>query len=99
MAIAKISIETEFLREFVRTYVSEIALTAKALDDLLRVGVGLADVNYVLKKGRVIMSEKEEPDGAKWIVEGDTCDGENLNISLHVWCDRYQVRVLRVLKI
>jgi len=96
MAIAKLSIETEFLREFAQTYISEIAITTRAMDDLKRLGVGLADVIFVLQNGRVTISNKEEPEGAKWYVEGNTCDGENLSVSLHVWCDHYHVRVLRV---
>jgi hypothetical protein len=29
-------------------------------------------------------------------VEGDTCFGERMIVSIHVWCDQYHVRVLRV---
>jgi hypothetical protein len=31
-------------------------------------------------------------------VEGETCDNESMSISLHVWCDHYCMRVLRIRK-
>ena len=98
---AKVSFETDFLRAFAGTYVSEIAFTEKALDDIRwcrRIGrrIGLADVLFVLKTGDVVTNEKEQADGAEWQVEGNTCDGDGLFITLEVWCDRYHVRVQRI---
>src|SRR5215217_7339394 len=97
MAAAKQqSSETAFLREFARSYVSDISFTREALADIRTCGVGLADVLHVLRKGRVTTGEKESADGARWLVEGITCHGERMTVSLHVWCDRYCVRVLRI---
>jgi len=99
MGARKLSVETVFLRDFAGHYVSEIAFTAEALDDIVRASVGLGDVLHVLKQGRVTTSEKEDSEGAAWIVEGSTGDGADLTVSLHVWCDKYRVRVLRVFKL
>ncbi len=99
MGAAKVSFETVFLRDFARSYVSEIAFTNGAMADLNRCGIGLADVLHVLRNGRVTISEKESPDGARWQVEGDTCDNDSMSISLHVWCDRYSMRILRIMRI
>jgi hypothetical protein len=93
---ARVSFQTVFLREFARTYVSQISFTTEALEDLKRCRFGLADVLYVLKKGRVTMSDKEDAEGANWAVQGNTSHGDSMSVSLHVWCDHYQVRVLRV---
>jgi hypothetical protein len=97
VAAAKFSTETIFLRNFARTYVREIAFSPQAERELGALpGIGLADVLYVLRKGRVIMSEKEEADGAHWSVSGKTCEEKNLLLSLQVWCDRYRICVLRI---
>lgn len=102
MAASKLSFETVFLREFSQAYVSEISFTETALEDIRRhrsngCRAGLADVLYVLRNGDVTGSEKEESEGAKWHVEGVTCHGDPITVSIQVWCDRYQVRVLRVM--
>lgn len=93
--------ETEFLREFASTYVSEISYageTWRDLDEIQDHGylVGLADVLHVLKTGSVTTSEKRDSDGAFWQVQGATCHDDNLVIRTQVWCDCYKVRVLNV---
>lgn len=96
MGAAKVSAETVFLREFARCYFSEVRFTNQALLDLNRCSIGLADVLHVLRNGRVTISEKESSDGGRWEVEGHTCDSKYVGMSLHVWCDLYCVRILRI---
>jgi hypothetical protein len=93
--------ETEFLREFAQTYVSEISYSGVTWEGIGLIQdqgylVGLADVLYVLKTGTVTTSEKRDSDGAFWEVEGTTCHDDNLVIRTQVWCDCYKVRVLDV---
>lgn len=93
--------ETEFLREFADTYVSQISYagdTWKDIDDIQEQGflVGLADVLHVLKTGVVTVSEKRDSEGAFWQVQGSTCHDDGLVIGTQVWCDCYKVRVLSV---
>ncbi|MEO0667584.1 MAG: hypothetical protein AAFZ99_06680 [Pseudomonadota bacterium] len=93
--------ETEFLREFANTYVSQITYAGGTWSDIDKIQdqgflVGLADVLYVLKTGSVTTSEKRDSDGAFWEVEGMTCHDDNLVIRTQVWCDCYKVRVLNV---
>lgn len=97
MAAAKLSTETVFLREFARTYISAISFTPEAMLDLESlVGIGLGDVMHVLRNGRVIISEKEDADGAKWLASGRTCEDREMYLMLKVWTDRYFIRVLKV---
>lgn len=98
---AQATIETIFLREFAVAYVSEISFTPEAEADIKRcrelgLRVGLADVLYVFQNGEVTKSEKTNADGAEWQVTGETCHGDNLVVNIHVWCDRYRARVLKV---
>ncbi|WP_390911314.1 hypothetical protein [Pseudosulfitobacter sp. SM2401] len=93
--------ETEFLREFANTYVSEITYSGGTWSDIDLIQdqgylVGLADVLYVLKTGSVTNSDKRDSDGAFWEVEGTTCHDANLVIRTQVWCDCYKIRVLNV---
>jgi hypothetical protein len=99
MAAEKRSIETEFLHEFAITYIDEISFTRQALEDLERLGVGLADVKYVLRYGNVTETLKEESDGAIWMAEGATSDGKELRVRAHVWCNEYRVRIIRILEL
>jgi hypothetical protein len=94
---AKLSAETVYLRDFARMYAREISLSPRAERDLAACpGIGLAEVLYVLERTTVISSEKEEAEGAYWVVSGRTCEECGLVLSLQVWCDRYRIRVLRV---
>ena len=93
--------ETIFLRAFADTYVSEISHEGSTMTDLLdlqRRGhtIGIQDVLFVLKNGEVIYSEKSDADGSNWQVFGVTCHGDNVIVSMKVWCDRYKVRILSV---
>ncbi len=93
--------ETEFLREFAVTYVSRISFDGGEIEDLQKLRdagliVGLPEILYVFKNGSVVSSEKEDADGCFWLVEGETCHGDNLAVAINVWCDHYRVRVLRV---
>ena len=96
MAAAKASIESVFLREFARSYVSDISFDAEAEAAMVSANIGLADVLYVMKRGRVTSNEKEDAHGAVWVIKGMTCDELGITIVLRVWCDRYCIRVLRV---
>lgn len=100
MAAAE-AFETIFLRAFADCYVSEISHEGSTMADLAdfqRRGftIGIQDVLFVLKNGEVFYSEKNDADGSMWRVSGETCHGDEVVVSMRVWCDRYKVRILSV---
>jgi hypothetical protein len=78
--IVQLKAETRFLRGFAKTYFAEVSFTVEAEAQMREQRVTLASVQQVLRGGEVTDSEKEEADGARWIVEGQTCDEDLLRL-------------------
>lgn len=92
-------IETEYLRCFAENFVNEVGFNAEAEFAMRSADITLPDLNYALKHGVVIESEKEDADKAIWVVVGETCDEEELLITLEVHCNSYQVCVVRIMRV
>lgn len=89
-------VETTFLRECAKTYVSEIGFSKEAERQMLVVGVYWPSVYQVLTSGHLVWSDKEEADCTKSIFVGDDCDGERLRLTLRWSATHYSVLVVSV---
>jgi ATP-dependent 26S proteasome regulatory subunit len=99
MAAVLLKIETKYIRSFSKSYLNEISITSEAQEQMRDQRITLVEVNQALKSGRVVYSEKENADGCVWVVEGVTCDDEYISLTLEVFCDRYHMSIISILKI
>src|SRR5690348_7752338 len=99
MGVPRLKVETRYLRGFTKSYIGETAITSEAEEDMRSERVFLTDVHQALRSGWVVESEKEDADGARWTVEGNTADDNPLRLYLEVCCQHYRVSVLRVRRI
>ncbi len=99
MSAARLKVETEYLREFVKSYFSEIAFAPEVEREMRDQGIYLSEVNNALRTGIVVHSEKEDANGVTWIVEGETCDDEHLRMSMEVFVDRYHLCIKGIVKL
>lgn len=95
----KATVETQYLREFARSYLSEVAFRPRAEMQMRSQGVTLTGVHHVMRTGDVAKTEKEDAEGTVWTVVGETCDDDRLRIQLEVFYDRYQMVIVDVRKI
>lgn len=92
----KLEFETEWLREYARTYLPIEAGLEFSPQALRRSGVTLLDIRNAFRFARVIAAEKLDEPGAFWIVEGRDCDGAMLSIAIIVISETYSVRLCEV---
>lgn len=91
MPVAPLKSETEYLRAFAEVYFGEIAFDNEAEQQMRSLRVSLVEIIHALRTGSVVSSEKEDAAGARWIVEGTTCDEEQLVITMEVFVDQYHL--------
>jgi hypothetical protein len=92
MAVA-LKTETTFLRGCAKAYASEIGFRPEAEQEMREHGIDWPAVHQVLRNDRVVWGEKEDAFGATWTVEGMTCDGDRLRLTVQVFCETYRVLV------
>ncbi len=85
------AVETEWVREYARTYLPSDAAFKFRPALLRREEVTLIDIRNVLQSGVVTFSDKLDEPGAIWIVEGDDDDGRRLIVTLHVISEEVSV--------
>jgi len=94
----RVSIETEFLREFAREVGNEVAFTPEAEDQMRKQMVTLACVHQVMRAGAVESSDKFDAESSAWVVVGQTCNDDTLWLTLEVVYDHYRMTILEVIK-
>jgi hypothetical protein len=99
MGAVRLKAETTFLRAFAKTYISEVAISARAELRMRNDRINLAEVHQVLRTGVVTYTQKEDVCGAQWTVEGLTCDDDRLRVWLDVYCNEYHICVIDVVRI
>lgn len=99
MRANKLRHETVYLREFAAHCLNELAFDDAAEEQMRRGSITLVEVNHAMKTGFVVNSEKEDAEGAIWVVEGKNCDDDKLVITLEVFCDRNHMCIKRVIKV
>ena len=90
----KLSFETEWLRGYVQTYLPSDSVFSVCPDDLRVEGISLTDLNHVFRCGEVVFSEKLDGPGAEWVVVGENCDGDKLEICLHVETNTLRIELM-----
>src|ERR1700744_879514 len=98
MSALALNTETTYLREFAKHYLNEVAFDDEGERQMREREIYLVEVHQAMKTGVVISSEKEDAEGAIWIVEGETCDNVELIIMLQVQCDQYSMCIKGVIK-
>lgn len=88
-----LEIETQWLREYARTYLPCDASVQFSPDLLRRSDVNLIDLISVFRNGFVVFADKIDSEGAIWIVEGEDTDGGELRIKLLVHTQEMRIRV------
>lgn len=94
----KVSVETEFLREFARSPETEVGFTPKVELQMRVQMVSLTGVHQVMRTGEVVLSEKDSAECSMWVVVGETSNNDELRIMLEVVYDRYRMTVTDVRK-
>jgi hypothetical protein len=96
---AKYAIETQWIRDFARTYFLSEAGLSFAPERLRQIRLSLVSVRNVLRKGRVICSEKLDGPSALWIVDGKDNDDERYHVVLKVVSEALEVDLMEVEKV
>jgi hypothetical protein len=90
------SLETDWIREYARSYLpSELAFSYPP-NALRRVSVTLIDIRNVLRAGTVTYSDKLDGPGAIWLVEGTDTEDRQITVKLHVISERLSVALMDV---
>lgn len=79
-----LSMETQWLRAYARTYLPSDAAFSFSPERLRRAGVTLVDVRNVFRTGVVAVADKLDGPGALWIVEGENSNGDLLRLTVIV---------------
>jgi hypothetical protein len=99
MATPKLKTETTYLREFMKSYISELSWTPSVEEEMRRWRISLVGLYAALRSGRVVHSDKEEAHVAIWLVEGQTEEDVPLRLWLEVQCNLYQVCVVGIIRL
>jgi hypothetical protein len=92
-------VETEWLREFARTYMPCEAMFSYPVDLLRAAGVSLVDVKNLMASCTVVDNEKLDEPGALFTVVGEECDGGGLRAVFRVVSQEYDVTLMNVERI
>jgi hypothetical protein len=93
------SVATEYLREFAKHYLKYLAFDDEAERQMREEKISLVDVHNALKTGVVVDGDKESAEGATWVIVGETCEEEELTITLEVYVHQNDMCVKRVTRI
>lgn len=91
-----LGLETEWLREYARTYLPSEADFAFPPEDLRREGITLVQLRYLFWTGSVVYSDKLDEPGALWVVAGTDCDGNDLTATIIVVTEVLSVKLVEV---
>ena len=96
MADTSLAITTEYVRCFLALVGKGISWPDKVLTSLREEGVHPLDVTYVITHGDVVETEKENADGANFVIIGETCD--DIRLRVEIWLDPNELdyRILSV---
>ncbi|WP_298967720.1 hypothetical protein [uncultured Methylobacterium sp.] len=92
----QLSFETEWLREYVTTYLLTDSVFIFAPEDLKRHGISLLDLRHGFRFGVVVFSDKLDGPGCRWVVETEDCDGRRITLWLEVDTNAYRLELIRV---
>lgn len=92
----KFKLETEYINTLVGDGAYGLTVTRTASAEMKSLGVVLADVNHVLTTGNVVRSDMLEMRGL-WDVHGSTVNDMDLELTVAVIANEYDVELLEVL--
>lgn len=79
-----LQVETEWIREYAKSYLPTEFGFSYAPSDLRAANVSLVNIRSAIINGVVVFSDKLDDPGAIWIVEGQDQDERYLRLELHV---------------
>jgi hypothetical protein len=97
----KHSVETTWINSWVEAGYT-IHVSSSASFQMKVSEVDLADINYVLRTGRVVESDVTECDGfirGLWNVDGKTVDDDFLRVTVSVDSTEYDVELIEIVKL
>ena len=89
-------IETQWIREWARTYLPSDDVLDYPPEAFRREGVNMLHLGCLLRRGGVVFADKLDEPGALWIVEGQDCDDNELRAKLIVQTQEMSIRVVDV---
>ena len=87
--------ETQWLRQFARTYLPHNAPVEFDPAALRDANVTLLHLVCLFRGGWVVFSNKLDGPGAFWTVEGPDCDGAPIRASLEVQTQEMSIKVMK----
>lgn len=96
---AATALETEWLREYARTYMPTESAFSFSASELRRAGVTLIGIRNAFREGVVTFADKLDGPGAIWMVEGEDEDGNILIVELEVVTETLGVTLRKVTKL
>ena len=93
---ANFAFETEWLREYARTYEPSDAGFTFRPQQLREQRISLVQIRDAMRSGTVLDAEKLDEPGAIWTVFGEDCDGVGFDLIVHVVSEIFSVELIRV---